>query len=377
VLDGTTWRTRVGVVRLSNRNDRLVMECAPCELQIPKLSGSSIPVSNLSIELQRNGNQVSGWLSLAEKNAEQRVLFDGGLSEQGLVLDWIFASTELQGLFNLVHSVVPEVRRGTIRGSISATGTLQLPGFKWTMTPQVEGFEVEGLGTESLRYGTFKLTCRNQDGSLKQRTVGDGMPGWVALNHMGRWLPRAVLAAEDARFYTHLGYDLLELMPLLTNPDRKSNRGASTISQQLAKNFFVGAEPTGARKLRELLYAVEMERTLGKRRLLTLYLNTVDWGPGLCGISDASQAYFARTPARLDTAQGLWLAGILRNPHRAYKNEYLAGTIDQQRVDWVASRMPRRARKELGPRPVEFAGFPRSVELAEEKTGSVALSSVE
>ncbi|MEN3293167.1 MAG: hypothetical protein V7642_2420 [Burkholderiales bacterium] len=371
ILDGTTWRVHAGVVRIADRNDRLVIECAPCELRIPKLSASSIAMSNLSMELQRDGNRVSGWLSLAENSAEQRILFRGELSEQALMLDWILASTELHGLFNLVHSVVPEVRRATIQGRISATGTLQLPSFNWSVVPQVEGFEVYGLGTERLRYGKFSLTCRDQDGSLKQRIVGDGMPGWVALNRMGRWMPRAVLAAEDARFYTHPGYDLLELVPLLANPDRNGQRGASTVTQQLAKNFFVGAEATGARKLRELLYAVEMERTLGKRRILALYLNTVDWGPGLCGIADASKAYFARAPARLDTAQGIWLAGILRNPHRAYRNEYLTGTIDRQRLDWVASRMPRRAAKNLGS-SVEFAGFPRRVELAEAGTSAAA-----
>ena len=84
------------------------------------------------------------------------------------------------------------------------------------------------------------------------------------------------------------------------------------MTQQLARTLFTGGEKTAARKLRELLYAIEMERTLGKPRILELYLNTVDWGPGLCGARAAARTYFRKRPEQLTPLEAAWLAGILR-----------------------------------------------------------------
>lgn len=80
---------------------------------------------------------------------------------------------------------------------------------------------------------------------------------------------------------------------------------------------------------------VEMERTLGKQRILALYLNTVDWGPGICGAVDAARVYFAATSKRLNPVQAAWLGGILRNPHRAYRQEFLTRTPEARRLNWV------------------------------------------
>ena len=106
------------------------------------------------------------------------------------------------------------------------------------------------------------------------------------------WLARAVIAAEDQRFYEHGGYDLAELGAALAqnqdSPDEgRAGRGASTLTQQLAKLLVTGDERSPARKLRELLYAVEMEQTLGKNRILRLYLAHAPWGNGICGAEAA------------------------------------------------------------------------------------------
>ncbi len=344
LLDNMIWHTRTGSLRFEDRNDSLVVHCTGCSLHLPQFADEPVRIPQLSIALHLAGDHVSGLLSASDGDAALRVLFDGELSDTALALNWVLPPSRLPGLFRLVRSVVPEARVASIKGSVTATGTLRLPERKWTALPQVEGFEVDGLGTERLRHGVFTLNCRSPDGSVRQRLAGDGAPGWIGLKKMGH-LPLAVLAAEDARFYHHAGYDLAELTPLLANADRSGHRGASTITQQLAKNFFVGGAGTGVRKLRELLYTVEMERTLGKRRILTLYLNTVDWGPGLCGAADASGAYFARTPTRLRPAEAAWLAGILRNPHRAYRREFLTDSVEDDRLNWMLSQLPRSYRK--------------------------------
>jgi len=354
LLDGTVWRSQVGAITFMDRNGGLAVQCTDCVLYWPAFSAAPIRMPSIAIELQRNGSRLYGTLTATDRQIEQRIFFNGELTESGLNLNWVLPRSALSDWFGFVRHAIPELRDARILGTLSANGTLHLPSNKWTAVPRLEGFEVHGLGTERLRHGTFKLACRSPDGLPEQRVTGDGVPGWLPLDKMGRWLPLAVLAAEDAHFYKHAGYDLAELSPLLANAERSRRRGASTITQQLAKNFFVGAAGTGERKLRELLYAVEMERTLGKRRILTLYLNTVDWGPGMCGVTDASRTYFGRGPASLASAEASWLAGILRNPHQAYQAEFVGKVIARKRLAWVLSQLPRSFRRS---RELSFNGW--------------------
>jgi len=128
-----------------------------------------------------------------------------------------------------------------------------------------------------------------------------------------------VIAAEDQRFFEHAGYDVAEMaaawsseVPGGRGPEHR--RGASTISQQLAKLLYTGDEQSAARKLRELLYAVELDRTLGKARVLQLYLAVAPWGDGQCGGEAAALHYFGKHAASLDGAEAVWLASLLRNP---------------------------------------------------------------
>ena len=135
-------------------------------------------------------------------------------------------------------------------------------------------------------------------------------------------------------------------------------RGGSTITQQLARTLFTGGERTAVRKLRELLYAIEMERTLGKARILELYLNTVDWGPGLCGARSAARAYFGKSPARLTALEAAWLAGVLRNPHDAWDQQFAARQPDRARATQVLMQMrdwPKRQRERFAAQPLAFA----------------------
>src|SRR5262249_54768926 len=116
-------------------------------------------------------------------------------------------------------------------------------------------------------------------------------------------------------------------------------RGASTLTQQLARMLYTGGERTAIRKLRELLYAVEMERTLGKQRILELYLNSVDWGPGLCGARLAAHTYFGKAPSKLSALEAAWLAASLHQPQRAYEREFLTGHPDLVRAHGVLAQM--------------------------------------
>jgi monofunctional glycosyltransferase len=112
-------------------------------------------------------------------------------------------------------------------------------------------------------------------------------------------------------------------------------RGASTLSQQLAKLLVTGAERSPVRKLRELLYAVEMEDTLGKARILRLYLDNAPWGPGICGAEAAAKHYFGTTARKLEARQAVWLAAMLHNPGMEAARWARSGEINVERAQWV------------------------------------------
>ena len=219
--------------------------------------------------------------------------------------------------------------------------------------------EVGGLGTERFQYGWFRFACAQSVGPARIVITGDGEKAWLAADAMGPYLSAAVLAAEDQRFRQHAGYDVDELAGLLADIDRgRPRRGASTITQQLARTLYTGHERTAARKLRELLYAIEMERTLGKDRILELYLNTVDWG-GPCGAKAAARAYFNKGPSKLTPIEAAWLAGILRNPHIAWEQQFVPRRApERERATWVLMQMretPKSDRLRYASQPLRFA----------------------
>jgi membrane peptidoglycan carboxypeptidase len=206
------------------------------------------------------------------------------------------------------------------------------------------------------------MSCRDASGVARRVANGDFERRWTPLDKMGL-LPAAVIAAEDQRFEQHGGFDEAQLVPLLASFNLDSSpRGASTLTQQLARTLFTGGERTIARKLRELLYAIEMERTLGKARIIELYLNTVDWGPGLCGARSAARTYLRKRPDQLTPLEAAWLAGILRAPHAAHAEQWLGGAVDGERARWVLMQMrslPRGERERWARRPLILATAPR------------------
>lgn len=335
LLDGRQVVTRRGTLRFSRQDGALRIDCAPCELSLPELAAQPLVLAEMHVVLRREGNLLSGTLH----SGRLGVAYRATLTESGVLLHWTLPATPVADALAPLRPLVPELSRARLQGRVAAHGVLALPQRHWSIAPRFEGFEVGGLGTERLRYGRFSQLCRSADGALERRPSGDGSPGWLDLAAAGPWLPRAVIAAEDAAFHQHPGYDLAELERAQDGIGGGTPRGASTLSQQLAKNLFTGAEPTLVRKLRELLYVVELERTLGKQRILTLYLNTVDWGPGLCGASAAAAHYFATPPEQLTLGQAAWLAGVLRNPHAAYRNEFLSGRVEAKRLRWVVRNM--------------------------------------
>src|SRR6185436_3700691 len=158
--------------------------------------------------------------------------------------------------------------------------------------------------------------------------VGPENKFYVPIAEMPKHVPKAVLSSEDAGFFAHRGFDLEEMrnsvMRALKSGERA--RGASTISQQLTKNLFLGRERTAARKVREALITMALEASIPKNRLLEVYLNIIEWGPGIYGIGEAAHHYFCVDARQLTAKQAAFLASIIPNPVK-YHVMYETGTL--------------------------------------------------
>jgi hypothetical protein len=154
------------------------------------------------------------------------------------------------------------------------------------------------------------------DGRPMQITSGPGTPMWAPLESVTRHMETAVLVCEDGRFFRHRGFDDEAIANSLKQnlAIGKFVRGASTISMQLAKNLYLYREKTLSRKLQEAALTAVLERTLSKQQLMELYLNVIEFGPGIYGIAAAAAFYFDSTPAELSLAQSLYLASLLPKP---------------------------------------------------------------
>ncbi|HYR36407.1 MAG TPA: monofunctional biosynthetic peptidoglycan transglycosylase [Burkholderiales bacterium] len=162
---------------------------------------------------------------------------------------------------------------------------------------------------------------------------------WVPYERISVNLKRAVVAAEDARFLDHEGFDWEMIQKAMTRNEKRGRvvAGASTISQQLAKNLFLSSERSWLRKGQEAMITWMLEDVLSKRRILELYLNVAEWGDGIFGAEAAARYHFGVPASALSAEQAAWLAGILPSPRRYERGRltpYLAG-----RVDTILARM--------------------------------------
>ncbi len=165
---------------------------------------------------------------------------------------------------------------------------------------------------------------------------------FVPYERISPLLRRAVLVAEDDAFFHHGGLDWGEIGAAARRnlERRRVVRGGSTITQQLARNLFLGEDRTLTRKLKEIVLALRIERTLSKRRILELYLNLIEWGDGVYGAGAAARHYFGTPAEALDARQALLLASVIINPRRF--SPLSPSPRIERRVRMIASRMHRR-----------------------------------
>ena len=176
-----------------------------------------------------------------------------------------------------------------------------------------------------------QLREKNPEATLRHR--------WIPYERISAHLKRAVIAAEDDKFIDHEGFDWEGMQKALEKNQKKGKvvAGGSTISQQLAKNLFLSAAKTPWRKAQEAVITVWLELLWDKRRILEVYLNSVEWGEGIFGAEAAARRYYSTGAANLSVEQAARLAVMLPAPRRYEKNPYSTYVTGRTRL--IVERM--------------------------------------
>jgi len=161
---------------------------------------------------------------------------------------------------------------------------------------------------------------------------------WVPWSQVSPWVPLAMVAGEDQKFPYHHGFDFGSIHEAIdAAEDGARLRGASTISQQTAKNLFLWEGRSYVRKGLEAYFTVLIELTWPKRRILEVYMNIAELGNGIYGVGAASEIYFHEPPSRLTPAQAARLAAVLPSPRRMHADRPSAYVL--RRADWIERQM--------------------------------------
>ena len=160
---------------------------------------------------------------------------------------------------------------------------------------------------------------------VEQAKPGRVAQSWISYDEISPNLKKAVLVAEDINFFSHDGFDSEEIREAVREAlqEHRAPRGASTITQQLSRNLWLSPSRNPLRKLKEAVLTYQLERALTKDRILELYLNVAEFGPGIYGAEAAAQRYFGKSARRVSKRQAARLAAALPNP----------STLNPQRID--------------------------------------------
>lgn len=254
---------------------------------------------------------------------------------------------------SIPQDVIPALKGARLRGSFAASlemdvNTKDLSSLRFDLKPDIADLSIidpgQGVNLDLLRTEFYHRI--DQGDKVIERVVGPSSPSWVPLEEVPRFFIDALTTSEDAQFFQHSGFSLSAIRRSLRVNLEKGGfyQGASTISQQLAKNLFLAPEKTLARKLQEAFITWQLERYLSKEKILELYINVVEWGPEVFGLREASIHYFGKQPNELNPLEAAYLVSILPNPKR-YHAHFESGTVPpafERRVRGLLQEMVRR-----------------------------------
>jgi monofunctional biosynthetic peptidoglycan transglycosylase len=209
-----------------------------------------------------------------------------------------------------------------------------LASVAWDMLhlPQIDGLKTKNPKTTAL------IEQRRREARARGQSFSPNQE-FVPFGQISPHLKNAVLVAEDAGFFSHQGIDYAEVREAIKADWKKKAfaRGASTITMQLAKNLYLSTSKSLTRKISEAVLARRMDDQLSKARIFELYLNYIEWGPGLFGCQAASRFYFGCEVSQLTPDQAVRMASIIINPRRY--GPFADGKRMTTRRKWIAQKM--------------------------------------
>ncbi|MBW2731014.1 MAG: transglycosylase domain-containing protein [Deltaproteobacteria bacterium] len=230
-------------------------------------------------------------------------------------------------LTGLPEALVPSLRGMHLRGEFGATLDIDVDladikagtvGFDLTPFTCKVLVDSPGAAVKKLIRGAPSQWIRLADGGRRQRQLGRRSRDFLPLHRISRHVRAAFVVAEDTHFYQHHGFALRQIKRALLHnlAQRRVERGASTISQQVVKNLFLNHERSVSRKLQEAVITWRLEQLTSKGRILELYLNLVEMGPGIYGVEQAARHYFGKSATALTPLQAVHLAALTPSPRR-------------------------------------------------------------
>ncbi|NOZ33076.1 MAG: PBP1A family penicillin-binding protein, partial [Alphaproteobacteria bacterium] len=195
------------------------------------------------------------------------------------------------------------------------------------------GMQLPAAGTWAVPQRPANIRIEAADGRLVSNRGQMGGEA-VALHELPYFVPSAVIAIEDRRFFTHVGIDPVGVLRAFINNTvaGRITAGGSTITQQVAKNLFLSPDQTYGRKIQEALLSMWLERTYSKNEILELYLNRVYFGAGAYGIEAAAQRYFGKSARNLSLGEAAMMAGLLKAPSRLSPDRHPERAATRARV---------------------------------------------
>ncbi|HYX32913.1 MAG TPA: biosynthetic peptidoglycan transglycosylase [Oligoflexus sp.] len=313
----------------------------------PKIA--SLPLDNIHASLKFAGlyDKANARLQIDEVKLSTQGL-DGILSGQieqiktkpRLVLALIIPTVPCQTLFNaLPQGLIPDLQGFQLAGNFAAEYKLAIDFDKLQET-QLTGYrgfrdcqttEAPSHLSQKHLLGSFEHRTRLEVGINQTFQVGPQNPHYVPFTQFSDALRGAFIATEDISFFQHHGF-VPESLSLAIGQNLLENRfamGGSTITMQMVKNVFLSHEKTLSRKIQELFLTDYAERTLGKERILEIYLNVIEFGPGIFGIGSAAEHYFRKRAADLSPLESVYLASIIYSPRRHF-GSYCRGNVSKE-----------------------------------------------
>jgi hypothetical protein len=306
-------------------------------LDSPRLA--SVPIRNVSFEVEGAGRwrraehlveleRGTIRLGAAHATAAGRILLDG--DRFAVELRAALPSTPCSDAVQAIPAdLLQELRQLRLDGRLSANVVAHIDSERLEDT--VLNFSIDDrcrfvnvpVMADVVRFRTaFRHEVLEPDGTMFEMETGPGTDAWTPLLDISPFLLHAVLAHEDASFFSHAGFAPWAIRDALVRNlrERRYVLGASTLTMQLVKNVFLRREKTLARKVQEVLLTWWVETALTKAQILELYLNVIEYGPSVYGIRNAAAHYFARLPSELSAAESAYLAMVLPNPPRFHEH---------------------------------------------------------